>query len=207
MFSVLRVGVAAAVVLGVGGGLVASGVLTPDRLFQQAVSPSPSESPEPTIIGVPVEFTGRIECGNQVGFGRTTNVSGSTEDGAAVVRTEGRGDAWQMVWEVSDPRLQGTYTHHSDWDSYAVDSATGGEPGITTVTVRIENDEGTWQGSRLDIGYADGQENWDPMMTLTGGGAYEGLRAVMHATALPTDGCVNDVRGYIFEHAPQPTEP
>jgi hypothetical protein len=207
MFNTLRIGVAAAAVLAVGGGLAITGVLAPDRGLQLvAESPSPSQGAPATIIRPPTEFTGTLDtCGRMVGTGRTTEVFGATQDGVPVVRKEGRGEAWDMTWEPTDPRLRGTWVHGSDWDEYPVDGAAEGtSPSITTGTTRIENEDGAWEGSRHS--FWNGQEEiGDPVFTLTGEGAYEGLSVVLTMTLSMTE-CVNTVRGVVVEQLPPSTE-
>ena len=71
-------------------------------------------------------------------------------------------------------------------------------------TDRIENDEGAWQGSLLEIDFADG-ENIDGPLVMAGEGAYEGLTAV---TIIAFGAVCPNTRGYIIEGSvPAPPVP
>jgi hypothetical protein len=177
-------------------------------LVMSAVATAQSPEPSSTIIAPPTEFTARSECGPFVGNEVLERVTGQTEDGDPVVRTERRGNAWLIVWEASDPRLQGTLTLSSSEDSYDVEGASGGPTAINRETMHIENADGAWKGTLL--GFSSGDEaSESPMRLLIGEGAYEGLTALLYQITTPEEvglACAADHRGIVFEQAP-PLEP
>ena len=133
----------------------------------------------------PAEFTGHIECG-------------------PAVRLSDTEPAWQQPATMSDPRLEGTYY-------YSEATRTFGEalPAIAAAagTLRIENDEGAWQGSMTYAYLSDGTGTTGSTV-LVGEGAYEGLSAIWEERFL-LPGCgAADVRGLIIEGevpvAPEP---
>jgi hypothetical protein len=175
--------------------------LTPAAVTAQSPEPSPM------IIKAPTAFTAHSECGPQVADATITRVTGQTQDGDPVVRTERRGDAWDIVWEVSDPRLAGTLILTSSEDSYALEGTSGGPTVINRETLRIENEDGAWEGTGLGFGLGDAS-NESPRRLLTGEGAYEGLSAFLYQITSPEEvgrTCAADHRGLVFEQAP-PTE-
>ena len=104
---------------------------------------------------LPAEFTGHIECGPSVGA-----------------------SMWEQPATLSDPRLEGTYYYSGAWKGYI-----GGR--AHTATLRMENDEGAWQGSLVSANLPDG--SWTTgSAVLVGEGAYEGLVAIWeHRVPLP----------------------
>ena len=137
--------------------------------------------PEP-----PVEFSGHIECGPEVRSG-----------------TSDMAPAWQQPATMSDPRLEGTYYY-----SEAADPIVAALPGIMVAagTLRIENDEGAWQGSMVYAYLSDGTGTTGSTV-LVGEGAYEGLSAIWEERFLFPE-CAADVRGLLIEGgvpaAPEP---
>jgi hypothetical protein len=169
-----------------------------------AVATAQSSDPSSTIIAPPSEFTAHSECGPYVGNERIERVTGQTEDGDPVVRTERRGDSWHIIWEASDPRLQGTLTLSSSEDSYAVEGASGGPTAISREAIRIENANGAWEDTLLAFTSGD-EASDDQMRLLTGEGDYEGLSALMYQITPPEEAsstCASDHRGIVFEQAP-----
>jgi hypothetical protein len=74
----------------------------------------------------PVEFTGHIECGPEVGPNQ-----------------------WQQTATNSEPRLEGTYYYSEAYAGEPASAATAG-------TLRIENPDGAWQGSMVYVYLSDG---------------------------------------------------
>ena len=129
------------------------------------------------------------ECGGPI-------VDGETTDGAegGIVQQASRGlVGLETATEMSDPRLQGTYYLSLNTDVFREPAGTG----VYTYTWRIENEDGTWQGSQSGFGFPDGTQ---AVVTtpLVGEGAYEGLTAIWESTF---DGaaCAWTVRGLVFE--------
>jgi hypothetical protein len=129
-----------------------------------------------TVPVEPVTFTASLRPGNDVGSTTYTEVDG---------RTERRGTVWAPTLTVSDPRLEGDVRLASPEDQYP-----GGFT-IRTNTWRIENDEGAWQGTMVDVGGGG-------TLVLAGEGAYEGLYVALDVTN------PRDMRGVIFPAPPPP---
>ena len=136
---------------------------------------------------VPVEFTGVFSPGPGLREGEMTTVDG---------RVTERGTAWTpTIVEISDDRLDGRLIYAHDVDRYA-------ESGLRlfTVTYRIENADGAWQGSTLEVSDVMDDLVMDDLVgsvVLVGEGEYDGLYAGMEQT----DG---NVRGYILPGPPPP---
>ena len=114
-----------------------------------------------------------------------------------------RGDTYLQAWtEVSDPRLEGTYTRSWDQDEYFRGPAF---LSIVVTTDRIENDEGAWQGT--SVWYrpaAESEQSFAPAV-LVGEGAYEGLTAILSGVGSYEE-CA--VTGYIIDGSiPAPPVP
>jgi len=114
----------------------------------------------------PVEFNGHIECGPDVGPNQ-----------------------WQQTATNNEPRLEGTYYYS---EAYAEDP----DSGATSGTLRIENDDGAWQGSMVYVYLSDGTMTTGTTV-LVGEGAYEGLSAIWEERFLAPR-CAADVRGVII---------
>jgi hypothetical protein len=114
----------------------------------------------------PVEFSGHIECGPDIGPNQ-----------------------WQQTATNSEPRLEGTYYYS---EAYAEDP----DSAATSGTLRIENDEGAWQGSMVYVYLSDGTMTTGTT-ELVGEGAYEGLSAIWEERFL-SPRCAADVRGVII---------
>lgn len=105
------------------------------------------------------------------------------------------------VVEASDPRLEGTATIRWNEASYP-DVDGSGTYELSSYTVRIENDDGAWQGSALDFegsAAAYGGVDLESIGTfvLAGEDAYEGLYAVMVEI-----GGWDDIKGVILPAPP-----
>jgi hypothetical protein len=161
--------------------------------------------PPMTPAAAPVEFTACVNPGPEVERGTEELSQVSLPDGEMTI-TRGRGYTWQStVRDVSDPRLDGTWYNTFEGDEYTrPGSESGGTFGPTTVTHRIENNDGAWQGSLLAIQFADGETLHGPL-AMIGEGAYDGLTAV--GIIRFGDVCPN-TRGYIIEGSvPAPRVP
>jgi hypothetical protein len=164
---------------------------------------SADETIDETVAAAPVEFTACANPGPNVTEGTEEVTAIFVPDGEMTIE-RGRDYTWQSsVSDVSDPRLDGTWYNSINGDTYTLP---GGDPGPTfdAWTHRIENDEGAWQGSLLEIDFADG-ESFDGNLVMIGEGAYEGLTAVgiiQFGAACP------NTRGYIIEGTiPEPPVP
>jgi hypothetical protein len=151
-------------------------------------------------LQAPVEFTGQNRCGPPVtpdrGGRQTTS---ATDDGGEV--TQERGGAWRQTAEMSDPRLEGAWYQTWESDAYVgPDDAPG--PGVNVMTLRIQNEDGAWEGGAIGAGFADGTSLESPTV-LNGEGAYEGYTAIMTMTPDPSGACAADFHGVIFADAPE----
>jgi hypothetical protein len=166
--------------------------------------------PAGTTVGVaaqseavdPVGFTGWTH--DLAGVSEDCGVGSSYEvvDGVAQTR-----DYVCTVWMgVSDPRFTGTYTRTGNTDEHRGGVFTGGGPlWVYTVVHRVENDEGTWEGSATTGLIIDGLEGDQVVITpetvtFSGTGDYEGLTAVVTMSA----GIFKNIQGVIFEGSPPP---
>ena len=111
--------------------------------------------------------------------------------------------------EWSDPRLpttmrlqQDAALHHGDMTSYDDWML------LHAIAVRLDGTHGDWAGSGHGVFGTDGGHG---QVTLTGGGAYEGLSALLDLTRSATDLTVLEFDGFIFESdlppMPDPVEP
>ncbi|MGD8485309.1 MAG: hypothetical protein PVH07_01605, partial [Chloroflexota bacterium] len=141
---------------------------------------------------------GRLACGDDAERGRLRPVFIGQFDEGSLVRRETRGSVMRpLVDEISDPRLEGTWTIYVNTDEYIkvlMDSKP--YPGLSAITVRIEDDEGAWQGAGVEP-HLPGlpQPEWATLVLL-GEGAYDGLVAVL-VNHYVDDPCGWEVRGYI----------
>jgi hypothetical protein len=185
MFSPAKSLVAGALVFALGGVLLIA------QPFEWKRGAAPGAATSDADLARPVEFTGHIVCGPDVRTGMTD----LPPSGADTSVVHNRGWAWQPSATISEPRLAGTYTYAYDGDDYR----TKGLTSVSSVgwgTWRIENDEGAWQGSHPNIGFADGTYS-KATTVLVGEGAYEGLTAIWEEQH---DGpaCAWEVRGLII---------
>ena len=103
-----------------------------------------------------------------------------------VVRWQGPTDAWTI--ESSDPRLSGTYTLFGNGEAWPLDEENGVYPTVMSGAVRIENDDGTWTGTRLTWMGVDPADYYQ----VRGEGTYEGLTAVFHWVDLGLDEAIDE---------------
>jgi hypothetical protein len=186
MFSPAKAITAAALVFGIGGVLLIA------QPFGRQGPSVPNAATE-AALQVPVIFTGQIECGPAVGT-----------------------MTWRNSATVSDPRLTGDAFRGSDSLGYSGPGPSGedGDPvwmsaQVWGETMRIENDEGAWQGSATTA-TLDG-DSLVATFVLTGEGAYQGFTALMEERFVNNGNCIvpddrgliySDVRGIIFEGQP-----
>ena len=190
----------AAAVVAIGVGVVV--LAARDDSSEQIPAGPPTIVAQPTTVAQPatvsqppVEFTACIDPGPTVHSGPEEQVVVPSSDGAMTL-VQYRGDTFRQGWtEVSDPRLEGTYTRSWNEDTYL---HPGGEedPSIVVVTDRIENDEGAWQGSSVWL-RTPGPSAYAPLV-LVGEGAYEGLTAILGGVETYGECAVS---GYIIDGA------
>ena len=82
--------------------------------------------------------------------------------------------------EMNDPRLTGAYTIE-----YAVDRFDDSGTDLGWGTVRIENDAGFWEGTSVGTSDPTALGREVSYYELIGGGAYEGLSAIVFETEMP----------------------
>ena len=175
--------------------LIAPNVGGPD------VSPSPSvptAAPSASASGdaagfVPGEFTACVPSNAQTRAG--------TDETAVVPHPEGdmtveqrRGFTWAGDITATDERFSGRHYYSWDGDDYTLASGAPG-PQIVGEGMRIENDQGAWQGGSTYFDLQDGTSAGG-LVVLTGEGAYAGLEAVMFFT---DGGCFQNWRGVVIE--------
>jgi len=159
-----------------------------------------------------VEFSGRFVCTVDDQQGAMEAIFLGRFDEGSLIRREVRGSVMRTtVDEMSDPRLKGDWSTYVNTDEYIwVGTDSEPSPGLGTVVVRMENEEGAWQGSGSEP-YLPGVPvpEWG-MLVLVGEDAYEGLTAVM-ANHFVDEPCGWELRGYIVEGEmppmPEPLEP
>jgi hypothetical protein len=174
--------------------IAASGLfaVSADRLAAQD-----DDAPQP-----PVEVTACIEPGPEVHRGTTEQLVVPVTDGDMTISQT----------SVSDPRLEGTLYQAVNQDDYTLP---GDEPNagisdnrptglaIGTFTNRIENDEGAWEGSAVQLDFPDGTTYVAPLVM--SGEGYEGLTAIVGFVDIWSD-CA--VTGYIINGSvPGPPTP
>lgn len=173
-----------------------SAVPTPTDTSPQ---PSATESGASAVV-VPGEFTVCIPINKPLRIGTDEQVAVPHPDGDMTIERQ-RGYTWTGSHTATDPRFSGT--HYTSWDGDTYTLASGAEgPSAYAEGLRIENDEGAWQGTASGMTLPDGTSANGPLV-LTGEGAYEGLTAVL----LGIDGpCFIDFRGVVMEF-PDPPVP
>jgi hypothetical protein len=158
----------AAVYAAVGGAAVGATTEPPGS--------SPDEAAEESTMAAPVAVTACIDPGDNVGPPGTQERVDIPSSEGVITLARYRGDTFLQPWtEVSDPRLEGTYTRSWDEDEYFSGPAF---LSIVVTTDRIENDEGAWQGTSVWYRPAEGEPSFAPMV-MVGEGAYEGLTAIL----------------------------
>lgn len=153
--------VAALAIGSVGPGLLPDQGVAPGAMSE---SPSPSASPE-----YMVEVTGDFTREDVQSYGSTTF---APTEGTGVSHT--RGPWWKITWEASDPRLSGTGTYVSNWNT---EESTGLAYGASTYV--LVNEDGRWVGPSLVFG----SPGSDELLVLQGEDAYEGLTAYVRIPA------------------------
>ncbi len=155
------------------------------------------------LIGRPLGQQGAIAPGAEVGdyaepvkFTLSLTPEGSIAGGVCeAIRgmTACRGEVSSLrISQATDPRLAGVMIVGDDQNQWAL------QPMLETLTLRISNDDGAWQGSF--IGTREGSQFGAASVVLVGEGAYEGLYAWMDMSE------VFAVDGVIFA-APPPEAP
>ena len=175
-------------------------------------APAPSASPTGTpsqpsatgsgesAVAVPGEFTVCVPRNAPLRTGADEQFVVPHPEGDMTVERQ-RGYTWAGSITATDPRFSGTHYYSWDGDIYTLASGDDG-PQVAADGLRIENDEGAWQGSGTSVTLPDGTSAYSPLV-LTGEGTYEGLTAVL----LWIEGsCFFDFRGIVMEF-PDPPVP
>jgi len=174
MFSPSKALIAGALVFGIGGALLIA------QPFEQRSSVPGAEIPaEPEITRVTMTFL----PSDQIRSSETVTING------VVMET---GACWTpALTDASDPRIGGRLI-------YCTDGSTLGGDTLRTLTYRIENDEGAWQGSTTSFlpggDFADAQT-----VLLAGEGSYEGWYAWLDVTDWDT---ASGITGAVFNYPP-----
>ena len=170
-------------------------VASADRVMTAPATTEPAvvePAPQP-----PVEFTACNVDTDVESVGSVETVTIPGPDGETTLHRSRGGIITQVMSDVSDPRLDGTWALAWNEDDYQGPQGAA-SANILTVILRIENDEGAWQGTDLVVRHGP-NSNWPGdafHLALTGEGAYEGLTAAM-VYQFGVD-CPS-VRGYILE--------
>ncbi len=184
MFTATRIA-AAVTIVAVGSLALVAGPLGPSpdpALVPAAEAPSPSPSSEPAV---------RVE-----GWSQLTQTEAGVEDHSGPVGRL-RGLELRTRDAMSDPRVSGVGHVIIDADDY------GAEIGPEWGTLRLENDEGAWQGpvSGFHSSADSHMAGW-----LQGEGAYAGL-SYSYETVLDHSGSASAVvTGVVYPGDPPPTE-
>jgi hypothetical protein len=205
---------AAAVGAIVCGGLIIAMLNDDDTAEVPAAPPTtvapPTTLAPPTTVAelaavsqAPVAVTACVDPVSLLGAGTQNRVAIPSPEGRRTL-SRSRGDTYLVPWtEVSDRRLEGTYTQTWNQDEYSAD----GEAflSIVVTTDRITNDQGAWQGSHVWYRPAEGDQSPSPLV-MVGEGAYEGLTAILRGVE---DYGECAVSGYIIEGSipPPPKRP
>jgi hypothetical protein len=186
-------------------GIAASGLfaVSADRLAAQD-----EDAPQP-----PVEVTACFGPGPAVHRGTREEVVVPVTDGDMTIMQSRDFTYRQSLTSVSDPRLEDTlyqavnqddYTLPGDETSAGISASRPTGLAIGAFTNRIENDEGAWEGSAVQLDSPDGTTYVAPLV-MTGEGAYEGLTAIVGFVDIWND-CA--VTGYIINGSvPAPPTP
>jgi hypothetical protein len=140
----------------------------------------------------PVAFTGSLGGGPPAGQRIET-----VEEVDGHVERRGGGFEFDLIG-VSDPRIGGRMIRLFEDNEYPGPDGADAFV-IQTMTIRIVNDGGAWQGSRHYFGDKDADDQVDSVMVLTGEGDYEGLFA-----AFDDSEDFREFRGVIFPDPPPP---
>ena len=168
------------------------------------------------MVEPPSEFSGTLDCPVRSEMGRSKHVVVGPLDDGNLVRREWRGRYGVFDVEgMSDPRLIGTLTAYMDIDEYIHPSVEmRSPPALISATMRIENEDGAWQGSGPDALVPGGPATEWGLVPLVGEGAYEGLTAIWwtnlddpECSCLdPENPCMYHIRGTVF-HGEMPPVP
>jgi len=143
------------------------------------------------ITEPPLEFTACIPKNRYYRTGTDEQITLPSPDGDVTVDVS-RGFTWRGTITATDDRLSGTHYNSFNSDTYTLPG--GGTQMAWAEAHRIENDEGTWQGS--SVGFSDtGDDSETGPAVLIGEGAYEGLTAII-VTSIEGD-CFLNVRGFV----------
>jgi hypothetical protein len=162
-----------------------------------AATGAAGQSEEPGGIAPPTEFSGFVPCNftaEQEGA-VTETVVGSVDDGDLVLRRT-RGQVWRLPdVQSEDPRFTGTYSTDLDLDTYYTPGAdVEAAPTLSAGRLRLENEDGAWQGEYASGSWPDGpSDDAASGILLRGEGAYEGF------TALWTERYSEELCGWEFE--------
>lgn len=162
---------------------------------------APTHAQDATTPQIPVEFNGRITCGPPVSADRAGAEATLEVGGEGMTVTRNRNGAWRQTATVTDPRLEGSWYHTWESDSYRMPETEAGAS-VAAATWRVENDDGAWEGGHMELTLADGTAA-PTLSVLVGEGAYEGLTVLMNVQVLD-GGCAADIHGIIFQDAPTP---
>jgi hypothetical protein len=149
---------------------------------------------------VPDEFTVCIPRNRGLREGTDEQVVVPHPEGDMTVERQ-RGYTWTGSHTATDERFSGTHYYSWDGDIYTLASGDDGAH-VSAEGLRIENDEGAWQGSGTSAALPDGTTASSPLV-MTGEGAYEGLTAALLWIEGP---CFLDLRGIVIEF-PDPPVP
>jgi hypothetical protein len=198
--AVVVVGVMAVMLGGRGVG-VESTAASPTVPAPNGTSPQPSATAsEGASAPVPGEFTVCVPHNSPLRSGTDEQFVVPHPDGDMTVERQ-RGYTWAGTITATDPRFSGTHYYSWDGDTYTLASGDDG-PQVAADGLRIENDEGAWQGSGTSATLPDGTSAYSPLV-LTGEGAFEGLTAILVGIE---DSCFFDFRGIVMEF-PDPPVP
>jgi hypothetical protein len=162
-------------------------------------SPNASASGD-VAVAVPGEFTVCIPINKPLRVGTDEQVVLAHPDGDMTIQRQ-RGYTWSGTHTATDPRFSGTHYYSWDADTYTLASGDDG-PLAYAEGLRIENDDGAWQGEATGTTLPDGG-SWTGPLVMTGEGDYEGFTAVLLWTE---DACFLDLRGLVIEF-PDPPVP
>jgi hypothetical protein len=153
-------------------------------------------------VGAPVpgEFTVCVPGNSPLRAGTDEQLLVPHPEGDMTVERT-RGYTWAGTHSATDDRFSGTHYYSWDGDVYTLASGDDGAR-VSAESLRIENEDGAWQGSGASADLPDGTSGSSPLV-MTGEGTYEGLTAVL----LWVDGpCFLDLRGIVTEF-PDPPVP
>jgi hypothetical protein len=194
MFSPAKAITTAALVFGIGGVMLIA------QPFGQEGDTPPGAATD-VERAAPVEVSGRIICGSPARAPTAAATVVPLPDGEMTV-TQSRDGAWlESDAQMSDPRLEGDYFISENRDEYQPPGESASIH-VGSLTRRIVNGEGAWQGSGTFGALSDG--NITAFSTvLVGERAYEGLSVIWEERAPDGSKCGVDVRG-IISTAPFP---